>query len=98
MAEKVLDMISSIWIKFVPEQGAFGIKATSFFKEEKVIYADDIDFKFLFPARPRPGIADMNISTQGVTMQVRQPFVIDGEMEQKPDGKKTLILRLHHQN
>ena len=96
MGQKVLDMISSVWIKWVPEKGAFGVKATSFFKEETVIYAAEVDFKFLFPARPRPGIADMRISTNGVTMQVRQPFVIDGEFEDI-DGKNMLVLRLHHQ-
>jgi hypothetical protein len=95
--EKALDMISSIWIKYVPEKGAFGIKATSFFNEDKVIYADDVDFVFVSPARPRPGIANMNISTNGVTMKVRQPFVIDGEYEMR-EGKKTLVLRLHHQS
>lgn len=96
MAEKALDMISSVWIKYVPERAAFGIKATSFFNEEKVIYADDIDFVFVFPARPRPGMANMSISTNGVVMKVRQPFVIDGEYENR-EGKKTLVLRLHHQ-
>jgi hypothetical protein len=96
MGTPAFDMISSVWIKFVPERGTFGIKATSFFKEEKVVYADDVDFVFVFPARPRPGLANMKISTNGVTMQVRQPFVIDGEFEDK-DGKNTLVLRLHHQ-
>ena len=70
----VLEMISSIWIKFVPERGAFGIQATTFFQEEKVFYADDVDFLFIFPARPRPGIANMNISTDGVKIKVRQPL------------------------
>jgi hypothetical protein len=96
MSQKALEMISSVWIKFVAEKGAFGVKAISFFNEEKVIYADDVDFVFVFPARPRPGVANMNISTNGVVMKVRQPFVIDGEFEDR-EGKKTLVLRLHHQ-
>ncbi len=88
-------MISSVWIKFVPDRGMFGIKAESFFGEEKIVYAHDVDYIFVFPARPRPGIANMNISTDGVKMQVKQPFVIDGEFKEK-EGKKTLELRLHH--
>ena len=96
IGEKALDMISSVWIKYVAERNAFGVKATSFFNEERVIYADDVDFVFVFPARPRPGMANMNISTNGVTMKVRQPFVIDGEYENR-EGKNTLVLRLHHQ-
>ena len=96
MSGKVLDMISSVWIKYVPDRQAFGVKAVSFFKEEKIVYADDVDFVFVFPARPRPGLANMKISTNGVTMQVRQPFVIDGEYEDR-EGKNTLVLRLHHQ-
>ena len=94
--EKALDMISSVWIKYVPEKKAFGIKATTFFNEDKVVYADDVDFVFVFPARPRPGMANMNISTSGITMRVRQPFMIDGEYEMR-ENKKTLVLRLHHQ-
>ena len=91
----VLDMLSSVWIKFVPQRGQFGIQGKSFFGEEKVVYADDIDWVFVFPARPRPGLANMNISTDGVKMEVKQPFVIDGEFEEK-EGKETLVLRLHH--
>lgn len=97
MSQPALEMISSVWIKFVPERGCFGVKATTFFEEEKIVYADDVDFTFVFPARPRPGIANMNISTNGVTMKVRQPFVINGEFKEE-GGKKTLVLRLHHQS
>ena len=38
----------------------------------------------------------MNISTNGITIKVCQPFMIDGEYEMR-ENKKTLVLRLHHQ-
>ncbi|MHA1339583.1 MAG: hypothetical protein ACTSRZ_05380 [Promethearchaeota archaeon] len=91
-----MELISSVWIKFVPEKRKFGIKTKTFFGEENVTYADEVDFSFIFPARPRPGISRMNISTQGIVMQVNQPFTISGEL-QEVNGKEVLALRLHHQ-
>ncbi|GAB4318593.1 MAG: hypothetical protein Kow0069_21800 [Promethearchaeota archaeon] len=91
-----LESINKIWIKFVPEKGKFGCKCISYYGEEFVKYADDVDFSFVFPARPRPGIATMNISRDGVVMEVRQPFVISGD-KQVEGGKETLKLTLHHQ-
>ena len=95
MATK-LELISSVWIKFVPDKKKFGIKSKTFFGEENITYADEIDFSFIFPAKPRPGISKMNISTQGIVMQVNQPFTISGEIHEK-EGKEILTLRLHHQ-
>lgn len=96
MSEKKLEMINSVWIKYDGKRGKFGIKATTYFGDEQIIYADELDFKFIFPARPRPGISSMNISTQGIIMKVSQPFVISGEFENQA-GKEVLVLRLHHQ-
>ncbi|MHA1730965.1 MAG: hypothetical protein ACTSU5_03435 [Promethearchaeota archaeon] len=89
-----IETIKQVWIKFVPEKGQFGVKAVSYFGEENVHYADQIDFSFIFPARPRPGIANMKIDRNGVTMEVRQPFVISGQYS---DDGRTLKLSLHHE-
>ena len=91
-----IQMLKQVWIKFAPEKKQFGVKCTSFYGEEKVVYADDVSFNFVFPARPRPGIAKMDINTNGVQMSVNQPFVIDGSFDSST-GKKTLRLSLHHE-
>ena len=96
MSDKQLEMINSLWIKFDASKGKFGIKATTYFGEEIILFADDVDFSFIFPAKPRPGISKMNISTQGIVMKINQPFVISGEIT-PVNGKETLMLRLHHQ-
>lgn len=93
---KNLEMVSSVWIRWVGEKKQFGIKSKTYFGEEGISYADEVDFNFIFPARPRPGISKMNISTQGVTMKVTQPFVISGDFKER-EGKEILVLRLHHQ-
>ncbi|MCP4762649.1 MAG: hypothetical protein GY870_12790 [archaeon] len=97
MVEMKIEMVNSIWVRFISERQKFGIKTTTYFGEENIYYADDVDFKFIFPARPRPGISTMNISTQGITMKVSQPFVISGDIKVDNDGKETLTFRLHHQ-
>jgi hypothetical protein len=38
----------------------------------------------------------MNISTDGIKMDIRQPFVIDGDIVDE-GGKKILRLSLHHE-
>lgn len=93
---KKIEMVCKIWIKWVPEKKQFGVKANTYFGEENIYYADEVDFNTIFPARPRPGITRMNISTQGVAMQVVQPFTISGEFENQ-NGKNVMVLRLHHQ-
>jgi len=85
-------MGKEIWIRFVPERGQFGVKVTTYFGEEMVFYASDVNVSSIFPAKPRPGITKMNISTQGVIMKVSQPFVISGELR-----GSTMDLRLHHE-
>lgn len=92
-----LEMIQQIWIRFVPQRGQFGIKATNYYGEETVVYADDVDLGIIFPAKPRPGISNIKIDTQGVTIALRQPFVISGTMQAGSEGKSTLKLTLHHE-
>ncbi len=91
-----IEMVQKVWIKYVAEKQAFGVKCISYYGEEKIVYADDVNFNFVFPARPRPGIAKMDINTNGVTMAVNQPFVIDGDFDTS-GGKNTLKLNLHHE-
>ena len=91
-----LEMIQSIWIKWVPAKGMFGIQAIDFYKQEKIVYAHEVDFSLVFPSRPRPGISKMNISTDGVKMDIKQPFVIDGDIVDE-GGKMILKLSLHHE-
>lgn len=85
-------MGSEIWVRFVPARGEFGIKVTTYFGEEKVFYAEDVNLSTIFPAKPRPGITKLNISTNGVIMKVSQPFVITGSKQ-----GNTMDLRLHHE-
>ncbi|MHA1821617.1 MAG: hypothetical protein ACTSU2_02285 [Promethearchaeota archaeon] len=92
-----IDMVNSVWIKFDVRRGMFGIKTTTYFGDENIYFANDVDFSFVFPARPRPGITKMNISTNGIVMKVSQPFVISGEMKKNENNTTTLVLRLHHQ-
>ncbi len=89
-------MISSIWVKFVPQKQKFGIKTVDFYGQDNVTYAHEVDLSLIFPARPRPGISKMNISTDGIKMEVKQPFVISGRLEPQ-DGKDILKLSLHHE-
>ena len=37
MGTPACEMVSSVWIKFVPEKGTFGVKATTFFNDPKVV-------------------------------------------------------------
>ena len=85
-------MGNEIWIRFVADRGKFGIKVTTYFGEESIFYASDVNVSSIFPAKPRPGITKMNISTQGIIMKVSQPFVLSGEMR-----GDTMEIRLHHQ-
>ncbi|MHA1293299.1 MAG: hypothetical protein ACTSQJ_11610 [Promethearchaeota archaeon] len=85
-------MGNEIWIRYVPERGKFGIKVTTYFGEEYIFYSGDVNMTTVFPAKPRPGITKLNISTQGIIMKVSQPFVISGEMM-----GDTMEIRLHHQ-
>jgi hypothetical protein len=88
----LLEDIQEIWIRYVGEKGQFGIKATDYYGQEKIVYAGEVNLSSIFPAKPRPGVTKMNISTQGIRMKVSQPFVISGDME-----GNSLELRLHHQ-
>ena len=93
MSEKEgFEMGQEIWIKYVPDRGKFGTKITTYFGEEQVFYTEDVNLSFIFPAKPRPGITKMNVSTQGVIMKVSQPFVISGSKE-----GNTMEIRLHHE-
>lgn len=94
LSQKNFEMGNEIWIRFVAERGKFGVKVTTYFGEESIFYVEDVNLSFIFPAKPRPGITKMNISTKGIIMKVSQPFVITGEMV--GDGK-TMEIRLHHQ-
>ena len=85
-------MGNEIWIRFVADRGQFGIKVTTYFGEEYVLYADDVNVSSVFPAKPRPGITKMHISTKGILMRVSQPFVISGQMQ-----GNTLDIRVHHE-
>jgi len=85
-------MGNEVWIRFVADRGKFGVKVTTYFGEESIYYAKDVNISSIFPAKPRPGITKMNISTQGIIMKVSQPFVLSGEMR-----GETLEIRLHHQ-
>lgn len=85
-------MGQEIWIKYVPNRSQFGVKVTTYFGEEKVFYAEDVNLSTIFPAKPRPGITKLNISTNGVIMKVSQPFVITGSKQ-----GNTMDLRLHHE-
>ena len=49
-----LEMVQSVWIKWAPAKNMFGIQAIDFYKQEKVVYANDVDISLVFPARPRP--------------------------------------------
>ncbi len=86
------EMGQEVWIRYVPDRGKFGVKVTSYFGEELVFYAKDVNISSIFPAKPRPGITKMNISTQGIIMKVSQPFVLTGELV-----GDTMEIRLHHQ-
>lgn len=86
------EMGNEIWIRFVPDRGKFGIKVTTYFGEEFIFYSNDVNISSIFPAKPRPGITKMNISTQGIIMKVSQPFVLSGQME-----GESMEIRLHHQ-
>ena len=85
-------MGQEIWIRFVADQGKFGVKVTTYFGEEMIFYAGDVNISSVFPAKPRPGITKMNISSQGIIMKVSQPFVISGDMR-----GNTMEIRLHHE-
>ncbi len=86
------EMGNEIWIRFVPERGLFGIKVTTYFGEESILYAKDVNMSTIFPAKPRPGVTKMNISTQGIIMKVTQPFVISGDIV-----GNTMEIQVHHQ-
>lgn len=88
----LLEDIQEIWIRYVAEKGQFGIKATDYYGQDKIIYAEEVNLSSIFPAKPRPGVTKINVSAQGVRMKVSQPFVISGDME-----GKYLELRIHHQ-
>ena len=94
MSEKrTFEMGSEIWIRFVAERGAFGIKVTTYFGEELIFYAQEVNLSSIFPAKPRPGITKMNVSTKGIIMRVSAPFVLSGEIDQRG----IMEIRLHHQ-
>jgi len=92
MSQQQFEMGKEIWIRWVGERGKFGIKVSTYFGEEFIFYADDVNVSHVFPAKPRPGLTRMNISTQGVIMKVTQPFVISGLMM-----GNTMDIRLHHE-
>jgi hypothetical protein len=85
-------MGKEVWIRFVPNRGKFGVKVTTYFDEEQVFYAKDVDITTIFPAKPRPGVTKMNVSSKGVIMDVSEPFVLSGQMQ----GNK-MEIRLHHE-
>lgn len=92
ISQNKFEMGQEIWIRFVPDKGLFGVKITTYFGEEKILYGADVNISTIFPAKPRPGITKMNVSTQGVIMRVSQPFVISGEVV-----GNTIEIRLHHE-
>ena len=92
ISQQNFEMGNEIWVRFVPERGKFGIKVTTYFGEEFIFYADDVNLSSIFPAKPRPGITKMNISTQGIILKISQPFVLTGQMM-----GNTMDIRLHHQ-
>ncbi|MGV9173256.1 MAG: hypothetical protein ACOC44_01610 [Promethearchaeia archaeon] len=85
-------MGKEIWIKFVPDRGKFGVKVTTYFGDEDVYYADNVDISTIFPAKPRPGVTKMNVSSKGIIMSVSEPFVLSGQMQ----GNK-MDIRVHHE-
>ncbi|MFO8019085.1 MAG: hypothetical protein R6U96_10650 [Promethearchaeia archaeon] len=85
-------MGKEVWIKWVQDRGKFGVKVTTYFGDEEVYYADNVDISTIFPAKPRPGVTKMNISSKGVIMDVSEPFVLSGQMQ----GNK-MDIRVHHE-
>lgn len=85
-------MGKEIWIRFVPNRGKFGVKVTTYFDEEQVYYADDVDITTIFPAKPRPGMTKMNVSSKGVIINVKEPFVLTGQKQ-----GNTMQIRVHHE-
>lgn len=90
--EDAFEMGKEMWIRFVPDRGKFGVKITTYFGEEIIFYVDDVNLSTIFPAKPRPGITKMNISSKGVIMSVSEPFVLTGQKM-----ANTMDIRLHHQ-
>ena len=93
MSEIRSEMGNEIWIRYVADRSAFGVKVTTYFGEEHIFYAQEVNLSSIFPAKPRPGITKMNVSTKGIIMKVSQPFVLSGEMDQRG----IMEVRLHHQ-
>jgi hypothetical protein len=93
MSAQNFEMGNEIWIRYVGDRGAFGVKVTTYFGEEMVFYAQEVNLSTIFPAKPRPGITKMNVSTKGILMKVSQPFVLSGEL----DHRGLMEIRLHHQ-
>ena len=86
------EMGKEVWIRWVADRGKFGIKVTTYFEEEFIFYAEDVNLSTVFPAKPRPSLTRMNISTQGVLLKISQPFVLTGTM-----SGNTMDIRLHHE-
>ncbi|MHA1335881.1 MAG: hypothetical protein ACTSPW_09020 [Promethearchaeota archaeon] len=94
ISQQSFEMGQELWIRFVPERNRFGIKITTYFGEEFIFYADDVNISTVFPAKPRPGVTRMNVSTKGIIMKVSQPFVISGQLI---NNGRTMDIRLHHE-
>ena len=42
-SEQGFEMAKEVWIRYVPDRGKFGIKITTYFEEERVLYAEDVN-------------------------------------------------------
>jgi len=86
-------MAQELWVRYVADRQAFGIKVTTYFGEEFIFYAPEVNLSTIFPAKPRPGITKMNISTKGIYLKISQPFVLSGEI----NNRGIMEIRLHHE-